>query len=51
MAGPTNHIGIFREKQEGLNCAGLVAPVGRITGDQFLEVARLAGTYGKWTFG
>ena len=47
MAGPTNHIGIFRQKQEGLNYAGLVAPVGRITGDQLLEVARLAETYGN----
>ena len=47
MAGPTNHIGIFRQKQEGLNYAGLVAPVGRITSDQLLEVARLAETYGN----
>ena len=47
MAGPTNHIGIFRQKQEGLNHAGLVAPVGRITSAQLLEVARLAETYGN----
>lgn len=43
----TDHIGIFRQKQEGLNYVGLVVPVGRITSEQMLEVARLADDYGS----
>ncbi|MFN3476964.1 MAG: ferredoxin--nitrite reductase, partial [Candidatus Methylomirabilales bacterium] len=42
----TDHIGIFRQKQEGLNYVGLLVPVGRITGDELHELARLAETYG-----
>lgn len=43
----TDHIGIFRQKQEGLNYAGLAVPVGRITTEQLLEVARLSELYGS----
>ncbi len=43
----TDHIGIFRQKQEGLNYVGLTVPVGRITTDQLLEAARLAEVYGR----
>jgi ferredoxin-nitrite reductase len=43
----TDHIGVFRQKQEGLNYVGLIVPVGRITTDQLLEVARLAEGYGS----
>ena len=43
----SDHIGIHAQKEPGLNHAGLVAPVGRITAEQMLEVARLADTYGN----
>ena len=43
----TYHIGIFRQKQQGLNYVGLAVPVGRITTGQLLEVARLAAAYGS----
>lgn len=43
----TDHIGVFRQKQDHLNYVGLKVPVGRITGDQLEGVARLAETYGK----
>lgn len=42
----TDHVGSFRQKQAGLNYVGLCVPVGRITGDQLTEVARLAERYG-----
>src|SRR5437899_6439995 len=42
----TDHIGIFRQRQPGLNYVGLKTPVGRVTGDQLLELARLAERYG-----
>ncbi len=42
----TDHIGIFREKADGLNYVGLKTPVGRLTADQLDEVARLAEAYG-----
>src|SRR5262249_3476172 len=43
----TDHIGVFRQKQPGLNYVGLLVPVGRMTGDQLVEVARLAEAYGS----
>jgi ferredoxin-nitrite reductase len=43
----TDHLGIVRQKQAGLNCVGLAVAVGRITADQLFEVARLADTYGS----
>lgn len=43
----TDHIGIFRQKQEGLNYVGLAVPVGRIATGQISEVARLAEAYGS----
>jgi len=43
----TDHIGIFRERTPGLNYVGLKTPVGRVTGDQLLELARLADRYGR----
>ena len=42
----TDHMGIFSQKQTGLNAAGLVVPAGRISYEQLLEVARLSDTYG-----
>lgn len=46
MAKATDHIGVFRQKQPRLNYAGLLVSVGRITGDQLFEVARVAEVYG-----
>jgi len=43
----TDHIGVFRQKQAGLNYIGLAVPVGRMTSEQMLEVADLAETYGN----
>ena len=42
----TDHVGILRQKEPGLNYVGLAVPVGRITSEQMLEVARLAEDYG-----
>jgi ferredoxin-nitrite reductase len=46
-ATSTDHIGVFRQKEPGLNYVGLKTPVGRVTGDQLLELARLAERYGR----
>lgn len=46
-ATATDHIGVFRQKEPGLNYVGLKTPVGRVTGDQLLELARLAERYGR----
>jgi ferredoxin-nitrite reductase len=43
----TDHLGIVKQKQAGLNFVGLVVPVGRITAAQLFEVARVAETYGS----
>jgi ferredoxin-nitrite reductase len=45
--GSTDHIGVHPQRQPGLSYAGLLVPVGRATGDQFLELARLAEAYGN----
>src|SRR5216684_6740707 len=42
----TDHVGVFRQKQATLSYVGLLVPVGRITEDQLVEVARLAECYG-----
>jgi ferredoxin-nitrite reductase len=42
----TDHVGVFRQKQPGLNYVGLLVPVGRVTGDQLHELARLSEQYG-----
>src|SRR5207245_4572121 len=41
-----DHVGGCRKKQPTLSWVGLLVPVGRITGDQLAEVARLAEGYG-----
>jgi len=43
----TDHVGVFRQKQTGLNYVGLVVPVGRVTSEQMLQVAELAENYGN----
>jgi ferredoxin-nitrite reductase len=42
-----DHGGIFRQKQKGLNYAGLNVPVGRISTAQLAELARLSEAYGN----
>jgi ferredoxin-nitrite reductase len=41
-----DHIGVHRQKQEGLAYVGLNVTVGRMTGVGLIEAARLAETYG-----
>ncbi|HEY4485103.1 MAG TPA: ferredoxin--nitrite reductase, partial [Nitrospiria bacterium] len=43
----TDHIGIYRQKQPGLNYVGVVVPVGRITAKQMAGMAGLSETYGN----
>ena len=42
----TDHVGVYRQKQSGLNYVGLAVPVGRITTEQMAEAARLSEVYG-----
>jgi ferredoxin-nitrite reductase len=46
-ASHSDHIGIFRQREPGLNYVGLKTPVGRVTADQLDELARLADRYGR----
>jgi ferredoxin-nitrite reductase len=46
LSKATDHVGVFRQKQTSLNYVGLLVPVGRVTSDQLIEVARLASSYG-----
>ncbi|NJN86164.1 MAG: ferredoxin--nitrite reductase [Leptolyngbyaceae cyanobacterium SL_7_1] len=42
-----DHIGVYRQKQAGLNYVGLHVPVGRLFADDMFELARLAEVYGS----
>ncbi|MDX2256360.1 MAG: ferredoxin--nitrite reductase [Pseudanabaenaceae cyanobacterium bins.39] len=42
-----DHIGIHKQKQEGLNYVGMQVPVGRMYAPDMYEFARLADTYGN----
>jgi ferredoxin-nitrite reductase len=42
-----DHIGVYKQKQPGLNYAGLNVPVGRLFADDMFEIARLAEVYGS----
>lgn len=42
-----DHIGVFKQKQAGLNFVGLHVPVGRLFADDLFEIARLAEVYGN----
>jgi ferredoxin-nitrite reductase len=42
-----DHIGVTQQRQAGLDVVGLLVPVGRITGEQLIELARLAERYGE----
>ena len=43
----SDHVGVIRQRDPGLNYVGLKTQVGRVTADQLLELARLADTYGR----
>jgi ferredoxin-nitrite reductase len=44
---PHSHIGVYPQKQRGLNYVGVAVPVGQITPKQMLRVAELADLYGS----
>ena len=43
----TDHVGVFRQKQTGVNYVGLTVPVGRMTSEQILRAADLSENYGN----
>lgn len=42
-----DHIGVYPQKQPGLNYVGLHVPVGRLYADEMFELARMAEVYGS----
>ncbi|MEH2276749.1 MAG: ferredoxin--nitrite reductase [Nostoc sp.] len=42
-----DHIGVYKQKQPGLNYVGLHIPVGRLYAENMFEIARLAKVYGS----
>jgi ferredoxin-nitrite reductase len=44
---PHSHVGVYPQKQGGLNYVGVAMPVGQITPKQMLRVAELADLYGS----
>jgi len=44
---PHSHVGVYPQKQRGLNYVGVGLPVGQITPKQMLRVAELADLYGS----
>ncbi|NCQ99182.1 MAG: ferredoxin--nitrite reductase [Microcystis aeruginosa L211-101] len=42
-----DHLGVFRQKQEGLSYIGLCVPVGRLFADDMFDLARIAEVYGS----
>jgi ferredoxin-nitrite reductase len=44
---PHSHIGVFPQKQTGLNYVGVAMPVGQISPKQMLRVAEIADLYGS----
>jgi nitrite reductase/ring-hydroxylating ferredoxin subunit len=43
----TDHVGVLRQKQAGLNTVGLTVPVGHMTSEQMRQIAELAEMYGN----
>lgn len=41
------HIGVYRQKQPGLNYIGVALPVGQVTTKQLLRLAEIADNYGS----
>jgi ferredoxin-nitrite reductase len=44
---PHSHVGVFPQKQSGLNYIGVAIPVGQITPKQMLRLAEIAELYGS----
>ncbi|HZS87129.1 MAG TPA: nitrite/sulfite reductase [Chloroflexota bacterium] len=44
--GHSNHLGIHRQKQEGLYYVGFPVFIGQVTGEQTVQIADLAESYG-----
>jgi ferredoxin-nitrite reductase len=44
-----DHVGVHPQRQQGLVYVGCVVPVGRLTGDDLVDAARLAERYGDGT--
>ena len=44
---PHSHVGVFSQKQRGLNYVGVAVPVGHITPKQMIRVAEIADLYGS----
>ena len=44
---PHSHVGVFAQKQKGLNYIGVAIPVGQITPKQMLRLADIADNYGS----
>jgi ferredoxin-nitrite reductase len=42
-----DHIGVYKQKQPGLNYVGLHIPIGRLYAEDMFEIARLAEVYGS----
>jgi ferredoxin-nitrite reductase len=42
-----DHLGVYQQKQPGLNYVGMHVPVGRLYADDMFEIARLAEVYGS----
>jgi ferredoxin-nitrite reductase len=42
-----DHVGVYRQKQAGLNYVGLHIPVGRLYAQDLFELARMAEVYGS----
>ncbi|HHP7243964.1 MAG TPA: ferredoxin--nitrite reductase [Elainellaceae cyanobacterium] len=42
-----DHVGVYRQKQAGLNYVGLLIPIGRLYAPDMFELARLADVYGN----
>ena len=45
-AGQSNHLGIQRQKQAGLHYVGCPVFLGQVSGDQTIQIADLAASYG-----
>lgn len=44
---PHSHVGVFAQKQRGLNYLGVAVPVGQFTARQMLRLAEIADLYGS----
>jgi ferredoxin-nitrite reductase len=44
---PHSHLGVYPQKQRGLNYIGVAMPVGQITAEQMIGIAEIADLYGS----